>query len=123
MHPGYAAAQELVHQLAADLRRGRVAAWPDDLDLAASVCAMVEMSPAGFARIYRNPRHTSCVNEEGLFVIAASLVLTYAAQGPDESWMAPRDGFGHTTLLSDSIWDVLSDPSAVIPLSQMPPLD
>lgn len=121
MHPGHAAAQEMVHRLAADLRRGRVLPWPDRLDLPASVCAMVEMTEDSMARIYRNPRHV-CANEQDLFVVAASLVLSYAATGPDDCWMAPHDGFGHTSLLSDTVWDALLDPDAVIPLSRMPRL-
>lgn len=121
MHPGHAAAHELVHRLAADLRRGRVAPWPEGLDMAASVCAMVEMTEAGVARVYRNPRHV-CADEEALFAVAASLVLTYTAAGPDDCWMSPHDGFGHTSLLSDTVWDALLDSEAVIPLSRMPRL-
>lgn len=119
MHPGHAAAQELVHRLAADLRRGRVVPWPETLDMSPSVCAMVEMTESRMARVYRNPRHV-CANEEDVFLTAASLVLTYVAAGPDECWMTPHDGFGYTSLLSDTVWDALLDPDAVIPLSRMP---
>ncbi len=121
MNPDEAAAYDEVLRFA-DALRPVAGPLPLGLRYGPRVCGRLEARSGDRWRLYTNPAHT-CKKPAGLFMAAAAAGLDYYHSGADEAWQPLDDGSGHFTLFSDNPKDAASDPRAIIPLSEMPPVD
>jgi hypothetical protein len=110
-----------VQQVAARLAEGNgVVPWPDGV-ATKGACACLLVSRTAQIWFAYAPDH-ECDNAERLRLNAARVLWDFADSGPDEGWRAFDDGSGWITWLSTPA-HAARQQGAVIPVSEMPPLD